>query len=164
MSLDRRKLTYRAIFEGNDCEWQKFKARYRPYAEFTAHVIVSRIYDLRRDESMPAGISNEDIEAAWPQNYPNAEHSGVYFIYDRELNLLYVGKSSGPGSSIGQRLGSYFKYALDNSCEIKHEWTATPRFISSIGMTGDFGFEADSLESYFLQRFELPDNVAGQGK
>src|SRR5258708_7909836 len=67
--------------------------------------------------------AQSDPESAWPKPWPGAEYAGVYFIFDGDQKLNYIGKSS-MGSSHGARLSKHFFYedALSKICSFKPGW------------------------------------------
>lgn len=47
-------------------------------------------YDLYPKEENAA----LECELKWPDSWPNSDKAGVYAFLDRELNVVYIGKSS----------------------------------------------------------------------
>ncbi|WP_127560378.1 nucleotide excision repair endonuclease [Saccharospirillum alexandrii] len=111
---------------------------------------VSSVYDLFPVEE------RKGSEHSWPRTWPNNGLPGVYFIFDENLSLLYIGKAK----NLGSRLSSYFMYASDRSCRIKEtEWRVKPHFIVTASI-GEF-FEAPSLEEYLIEQFQPSHNSVG---
>ena len=131
----------------------------REYAEHHRHperpsLEVAPIYDL-----FPAEAQSDH---AWPDQWPHASRKGVYIIMDEQLNVLYVGKASFE-NTIGARLGSYFAFATDRACKIVDEnWSAPPRYVSSVAVPDDSAFEAPALEEYLIRKLVPRDNTVGR--
>lgn len=155
--------TYKEIFSDNQNSiWNVLFDKYRPFEKFIKKAQVSGLYDLFPDEKLP---DNLKITGTWPDRYPYDGKSGLYFIYSDQLTLLYIGKSTGSNSSIGSRLGSYFKYvdyANDKGCMIKHNWTERPRFINCVLPPEESIMETESLEYFLITKFNPPDNTSGK--
>ncbi|MAI30346.1 MAG: hypothetical protein CMM07_01590 [Rhodopirellula sp.] len=114
---------------------------------------ISAVYNLYPDEE------SKDSEYAWPSIWPNNGLPGVYFIFDENLSLLYIGKAK----NLGRRLSSYFSYASDRSCRVKEtEWSVKPHFLVTASI-GEF-FEAPSLEEYLIEKFKPSHNTVGVGR
>lgn len=99
----------------------------------------------------------------WPGIFPHAERQGVYLIFDKNKELLYIGKVS-MNHNIGGRLGSYFSYAKDKiNCKVNHEWSSNPEYIVTVAVPEGMSFEAPALEEYLIKNFSksLPDNRIG---
>jgi hypothetical protein len=94
---------------------------------------LSGLYDLFPDR----GLDGPPLDAVpWaPENpWPHAARSGVYFVFDPDLELLYVGKAS-QGSSTGQRLSAHFRYSAhpdDRTCHPTETWAGSPRFVMAV--------------------------------
>tara|TARA_R110002124_G_scaffold86074_1_gene222851 strand:+ start:174 stop:608 length:435 start_codon:yes stop_codon:yes gene_type:complete len=113
---------------------------------------ISEVYRLFPDEQ------SKDSEYAWPSTWPNNSLPGVYFIFDENLSLLYIGKAK----NLGRRLSSYFTYAGDRSCRVKEtDWRVKPHFLVTASI-GKF-FEAPSLEEYLIEAFKPSHNSVGVG-
>ena len=111
---------------------------------------ISDVYNLLPDEKSKGG------ENSWPSTWPNNGLPGVYFIFDENLSLLYVGKAK----NLGSRLSSYFMYATDKSCRVKDtDWRVTPHFLVTASV--DHFFEAPSLEEYLIEQFQPSHNTVG---
>ncbi len=123
---------------------------------------ISGIYSLYPKEETPVQVEKE-----WPDSFPNAEKHGVYVIFGKELQVLYIGKAS-MNNTLGSRLGSYFSYADDKkTCKVKSEyWSETPKYIITISVPDNMSFEAPAIEEYLIKSLcaSLPDNKIGTGK
>lgn len=106
---------------------------------------------------------NQELENCWPNKWPHNGEAGVYAIFDEDLNLLYVGKSS-MNNSIGSRLSSYFGFETDKSCLIKQPtgWSQSPRFVQAIAVPEGMRYEAPALEEYLIMKLTPPDNTKGK--
>ena len=105
---------------------------------------------------------DDSVLTQWPASWPNANSAGVYFIFDADRLLVYIGKSS-MNSAVGYRLSSYFGSDENRKCRVKHpqSWTGKPRYIATIGMSPEYRFEAPALEEYLIARLPTTDNTAG---
>ena len=98
-------------------------------------------------------------DAAWPAKFAHSDNQGVYIILDKDQQVLYVGKAS-LDNAIGLRLGSYFRGR--DVCEVVHTgWTTAPRFVVTVPMPIDSGFEAPGLEEYLIRELQPPSNTIG---
>ena len=112
----------------------------------------------------------KSLNDIWSNNdhFPCADFVGVYFIFDKNKKLLYIGKASA-SSSIGKRLDTYFKSdkeVLNGWKLTSPNWSIDPHFIAAIGVekmlqgSSDQGWLAPDLEEFLIGRFEnLPDNT-----
>jgi hypothetical protein len=121
-------------------------------------ISLSGLYDLFPDNS------SKESEHVWPDSWPSASESGVYFVFDAELQVLYIGKAS-MNSSIGARLSTYFGPGPNKECiaRKKEHWNGTPRYVAVISMQPDFRFEAPALEEYLITKLQPIDNTIGAG-
>jgi hypothetical protein len=119
---------------------------------------VSPIYGLY-PETLDTAIT---AELVWPQPYPHADRNGVYLIFGEGGHLLYVGKAS-MRHSLGHRLGHYFCYDKPaRACRIIHDgWSRPPRYIVTIAVPKEMGFEAAALEEFLIDRLNPSDNRKG---
>lgn len=116
---------------------------------------VSGLYDL-----FPALRMSSKVRpvASWPEDYPFADRKGIYVIVDSHLRILYVGKAS-MNNWLGNRLACYFGYEKDKTCKIWHsDWTYEPRYVVTVAVPHNCGFEAPALEEYLLGEIETVDN------
>ena len=119
---------------------------------------ISKLYDLF--PTKPHTLETPPSHM-WPVAYPYAERAGVYLIFSELLDILYIGKAS-MGSCIGKRLWTYFHFALEQECILKHStWTQPPRFLMIVAVPEDMPFEAPALEEFLIGRLLPPDNSAG---
>lgn len=116
---------------------------------------VSDLYALFPDE-----LSVPHTGPKWPDPWPNADGPGVYLVFARNMELVYVGKST---SSLNVRVSSYFRYSRDGTrrCELKWEWRHTPCYIAIIAVDKDKFFEASALEEYLIDRMQPLENQRG---
>jgi len=111
---------------------------------------VSKLYSL-----FPQETADKPTDANWPDNWPLAGCAGVYLVFGKNMQLLYVGKSA----SLGRRLTSYFRWSAGQGspCRIVHAgWKERPMFIATIAMTQSF--EAAALEEYLIARIHPTEN------
>ena len=111
---------------------------------------VSGLYDL-----FPKEPTTFDVSYRWqPQEtWPNADRPGVYFVFDSDLGLLYVGQSS----LLGRRLSHWFIGSAQ--CErIQGTWKSNPRFVATVSVQRHF--EALALEGFLIELFLPPENTS----
>ena len=93
---------------------------------------------------------------------PCAADKGVYAFFNKQEDLLYVGKAS-HSDSLGKRICSYFHAETDDQgARPRHPWTANgrPRYVL---ITATYhAFEAPSLEEYLIQELQPPENSVGR--
>ena len=118
---------------------------------------MSGLYELfpGQEQTAPA-----ETIGAWPESYPFADRKGVYVILDVNLNALYIGKTS-MNNWLGNRLSYYFGYdTATNGCRIWHsDWSSQPRYVFTVGLPQNPGFEAPAIEEYLLGTVETIDNT-----
>jgi hypothetical protein len=121
-------------------------------------VAVSDVYDLFPERATTPPLDH----LRWPATWPHAARAGVYLIADDTMSLRYVGKASG-GNSIGARLSTYFMYGQNRQCRVVHDnWKGAPRYVVTIAVPEDSGFEAPALEEYLIRELDPPDNTVGR--
>lgn len=123
-------------------------------------LVISGIYVLTPPEEAGAPLS---IAGRWPDQWPNNGRQGVYLVFGKGYELLYVGKASAK-SSMGARLSTYFQYNhTDRLCRIVEHtdwrsWSKDPKYVVTIAVPEDFSFEAPALEEYLIASLQPPDN------
>jgi hypothetical protein len=104
------------------------------------------------------------VEMQWPADWQHARKTGVYFVFAKDGQLLYVGKAW----HIGSRLAAYFDFDADKRCrQIGRKWSKEPAYVATIACPEGMSFEAGALEEYFIQVLtpRPTDNIQGyQGK
>lgn len=105
-----------------------------------------------------------DLELDWKSNskYPFAKKTGIYAIFDKDEELLYIGKASNQ-SSIGARLSTYFENDEEGKChpvDSKESWGGNPRIIISVSVNEPF--EAPSLEEFLISELQPKSNSVGR--
>jgi hypothetical protein len=82
-------------------------------------------------------LSPADTSGCWPDEWPGSKRPGVYFFFDGQLGLLYVGKAS-MGQVIGTRVSKYFtvdRERPEGCCPKKdHMWSSPPEYFVKIYM------------------------------
>lgn len=122
--------------------------------------------EFRHPELIPPNISDiynlfpeddsRNSKYSWPNTWPNNGLPGVYFIFDENLTLLYIGKAK----NLGSRLSSYFMYESDRSCRVKQTgWRVKPHFLVTASV--EKFFEAPSLEEYLIEKLQPSHNSIG---
>lgn len=117
---------------------------------------LSGLYDLYPSSD------DTPCEYHWPDDWPSVDRPGVYFVFNAEMQVLYIGKAS-MNSWFGARLSSYFKVGANKECVIKNlaSWKGKPRFVAVISMEDEFKFEAPGLEEYLITKLQPIDNRVG---
>lgn len=118
---------------------------------------VSGLYALFPEKS--SGLS---FERRWPDAWPYCEDAGVYFIFGREMNLLYVGKASCK-RSISMRLSYYFVYdKTTKACHVVDEgWAECPMYVAAYAVPKGMSFEAPALEEFLIGELHPYLNTIG---
>lgn len=99
----------------------------------------------------------DGAELTWNDPWPLKDRKGVYFIFGRTMNLLYIGKAS-TGSSLGKRLSHWFH----GEARIAHpSWSEKPYFVRTLAMPDGEPFTAPALEEYLIEKLSPPDNFTG---
>ncbi|NUY04360.1 GIY-YIG nuclease family protein [Paraburkholderia youngii] len=92
-------------------------------------------------------------------SFPNAASAGVYFIFDRDDNLLYIGKADG----LGARLGSHFGWNTDRTAgRVKNQKLLAAHAVRTIGLPDESRFEAPAIEAFLIRRLDPTLNVIGR--
>lgn len=93
-------------------------------------------------------IDIKDVTQSWP----NANHAGVYALFDENMGLLYIGKAS-CNTTLGYRLGKHF----DRFGKPRHvaEFEAV-RYAATVPFPDDRSFEAPSVEEFLIARLNPP--------
>ena len=121
-------------------------------------LMIGLAYDLYPQEGKPA----LECQHCWPETWPNSDKAGIYAFLDRDLNVVYIGKSS-MNSFLGARLSAYCGYDENRNCRLHHSgWTASPRYVWTVGVPDELSFEAPALEEYLIKKLKPTDNVAGK--
>lgn len=89
--------------------------------------------------------------------WQHADKAGLYFLFDQEKILQYIGKASF-NSNIGVRIGSRFS-SKDCRCLVQKFEIVTQ--LATIALPDDRVFEASSIEEYFICKLSPPLNVIG---
>lgn len=118
----------------------------------------SELYALFPEKDLE---NNQHAKLRWPDTYPCADESGVYFICDKDLNVLYIGRAS----TLGQRLSRYFNYdgTEAKGCKIVDSidsWVREPCFIKAIAISENY--RTYSLEAYLIEKVNPIANIAGK--
>lgn len=106
-----------------------------------------------------------ECEYRWPDDWPFVESPGVYFVFDADMQVLYIGKAS-MNSCFGARLSTYFRSGADKECVVKNSesWKGDPHFVAVIPMEKKYRFEAPALEEYLITKLKPIDNKEGTGR
>lgn len=92
-------------------------------------------------------------------DFPNAAAAGVYFVFDRDDNLLYIGKADG----LGSRLGSHFGWSEDKTTgRVKNAKFNAAHAVRTIGLPDESRFEAAAIEAFLIRRLDPSLNVIGR--
>lgn len=118
-----------------------------------APLVCSALYSLFPEETgevMPTTMN-------WPEAWPNNMHAGVYFVFDRVLHLMYVGKTE----FFGKRLSTHFP-ARSERIRDNYWRTGRPMFVATVAV--EEVFEALTLEDYLIDKFQPPENIRGSSR
>ena len=115
--------------------------------------MLSDWYALFPDEPEAAGAAFK-----WPAKFPNTGKPGIYFIFDAQQSLLYVGMTT---RDLNSRLGCYFGYesGWGSGCKIKDmqpTWKTRPCFVRTVAVQSLE--EAPFLEKFLIQALRPPEN------
>lgn len=91
------------------------------------------------------------------QMWQNADKAGIYFLFDQNENLQYIGKASF-GSNIGVRIGTRFSSKDCRCFDSKFEIITQ---VATIALPDDRVFEVPSIEEYLIGNLRPPLNVLG---
>ena len=101
-----------------------------------------------------------------------SENAGVYFLFDVNGEIIYVGKASN-NNAIGHRLGTYFEtdpsdkttWQLSVSANHKFGKHPSPAAISVIVISDfEFAWIAPALEEYLIKKLHPVVNTVGKRK
>jgi hypothetical protein len=97
-------------------------------------------------------------EHCWPANYPNWNWNGVYFVFDKDFELLYLGRAT----HLDTRLSDYFWWGERRSCRIvaPDSWSRPPAYV--ITVPASFPCEEVPLEAYLIKELQPSDNITGK--
>jgi len=111
---------------------------------------VSGIYDLRPNEP-----TTFEVQHRWHQaeKWPNSDFPGIYFVFNKDMLLLYVGQAS----ILGRRLSQWFR-GTEQCDQLRGNWRGSPRFVATVRV--DRHFEALSLEGFFIDELQPPENTS----
>ena len=96
----------------------------------------------------------------WPYEYPNLAARGVYFFFDADMELVYIGKAS-CDSSFVQCFSRHIAGGIhDSRGTPKGNWARSPKYRANLPM--QYPHEAPSLEEWLIERFGAEiENYAG---
>lgn len=97
----------------------------------------------------------------WRDSWPFGDRAGVYFVFGREMKLLYIGKAS-MNNCMGARLSHWFWGDCHSECKVHGKWSEDPFFVQSLAMPAGLEFEAPALEEFLIREINPPDNTAGR--
>ncbi len=127
-------------------------------AQYTDVLVLSDWYSLFPDE-----FPNVQTRYNWPDAYPNKGKPGVYFFFDSEQSLLYIGKS---GGDMQRRLGDHVTWASNRSgpCKVLEKkkgkpWRTRPCYVKTLAVQNPS--EALPLEEFLIDKLQPPENTKG---
>lgn len=126
-----------------------------------AHTELYDLYPDNVDTNSSKAIYKWDNP--WPhpkEGFQKYTHAGVYIFFDKELNVIYVGKAS-QNSAIFTRLATYFKNDQDKCLFVRHWWERKPKYVKLIFMPEGHKFEAPALEEYLIEKIQPYGNSQG---
>jgi hypothetical protein len=86
----------------------------------------------------------------WPMGYPFAGRQGVYFLFDADMRLIYIGKAS-CDSAFAQCFSRHLSGGVKTDAVPKGTWPVQPKFLATLPM--ELKHEAPSLEEWLIARF-----------
>lgn len=89
--------------------------------------------------------------------WQNADKKGVYFLFDSDSRLQYIGKASF-NSSIGYRIGTRFS---SKDCRCLDDRFSSVSMLATIALPDERAFEAAAIEEYLISRLQPPLNSVG---
>lgn len=92
------------------------------------------------------------------EKWQNADAHGIYFLFDQNNILQYIGKASASKSDIGKRIGGRF---FSTDCRFREPKFQYVTQIATIALPNDRIFEASSIEEYLIGRMKPPLNSVG---
>lgn len=90
--------------------------------------------------------------------WPHGDYPGVYVIFDKDMNIIYVGMAS----SLGRRLYDHFRGGQE--CVFTENWNISPNALVTIPVDKNASWERLSLEEFLIQKFNPSENVRGKIK
>ena len=116
---------------------------------------ISELYDLSKKKS------DGSDRPGWPDTYPNADYPGVYVFFNKDKEVLYVGKASF-NNTLGSRISSYIRWdKAEDGCEMYHSWQQMPTYLKTIGIAVAQSFEAPAIEEFLIKMLEPIENKVG---
>ena len=93
-----------------------------------------------------------------PKCPPIAAKKGVYAIFNKDDEIIYLGKSSAQKKAIWHRINDHIYSAK------KSAWFSEPRYFCGWAVPDESFFEASALEEFliFKLRNKLPNNRVGK--
>jgi hypothetical protein len=92
-------------------------------------------------------------------SFPNSACGGVYLIFDRYDNLLYVGKADG----LGVRLGAHFGWNAERTAgRVKSAKLKDAYAVRTIGLPDESRFESTAIEAFLIRKLDPSLNVVGR--
>ncbi|MBK6606960.1 MAG: GIY-YIG nuclease family protein [Leptospiraceae bacterium] len=128
-----------------------------PYAHTELYDLYPEIVDTNSSKA------RYEWPGSWPhpiEGFQKYTHAGVYIFFDKELNVIYVGKAS-QNSAIFSRLATYFKNDQDKCLFTRPWWEIKPKYIKLIFMPEGHKFEAPALEEYLIDKIQPYGNSQG---
>jgi excinuclease UvrABC nuclease subunit len=111
------------------------------------HLSVSTLFDLRTQYS---------------QKWPNAEFPGVYILFDKNKEVLLIGKAS-CSRTLGDRLGEKLRWKDKKIGKGGHLNNPDIRYLATIRVPIDNAFEAPAIEEYLLKKLRPSLNKQCKG-
>jgi len=102
---------------------------------------------------------NVSTNHKWPENFPYRDRPGVYFMFDADLSLLYVGMTK---ARLQMRISKYFRRMsrLDHRCRINEKmlpaWNVRPCYVRTLAVTN--ALEAPILEDFLIDTLRPSEN------
>ena len=135
----------------------RYSERFRA-GQYISTLVLSDWYSLFPDE-----LPDTKTRYNWPDDYPDKGKPGVYFFFDSEQLLLYIGETSG---DLQRRLGDHVTWANNRSgpCKVLEKkkgkpWRTRPCYVRTLAVQDSS--EALPLEEFLIDELQPPENTKG---
>lgn len=113
------------------------------------------------EASEPYALVPEQAEAEvklrWPDEWPYSKRAGVYLVFSRDEDVLYVGTAW----VIGERLSDHFRSDAAGACVCPktYHWSKPFVYLITVAVPEARRFEASCLEEFLIEKFPDSDNT-----
>ena len=106
------------------------------------------------------------VETDWAikgKSVPHSYHAGVYFLFNRDEALLYIGKSDGLGARVGGRF-MWNAYKTAGVVKDPSHRGAGVVSVRAIAFLDEHWFESAAVEAYLIDALKPPLNRVGTNR